>query len=204
MNKKRALWQLNKIKRLVEHRDDVQLAADWPEKWKVLISTIMSSQTKDETTIAISNKLYKKYPTLKRLARASLSEIKRIIRPVNYYKTKARHIKKTAQILVKTYRCKIPSDREKLLELPGVGRKVANVYLAVQGHQTIGVDTHITFLAQELGWTKNKNPHKIEKDLEELFPKKYRGSINYILVRFGRIFNTKKRQVEKLREEEII
>ncbi len=202
--RKKAIQQLKKLKKLVEHRDDVRLAADWPEKWKVLISTILSSQTKDETTIAISNTLYRKYPTLKHLAGASLRDIKKIIRPVNYYKTKAKHILLTSKVLVNTYGCKIPSDREKLLELPGVGRKVANVYLAVQGYQTIGVDTHITFLAQELGWTKNKNPHKIEKDLEELFPKKYRGSINYILVRFGRIFNTKKKQVGKLTEEGVI
>jgi endonuclease III len=204
MDKKRALWQLKKIRELVKDRDDVRLAAEWEEDWKCLISTILSSQTKDETTIKISNILYKKYSTLKRLAGAELSAIKRIIKPVNFYKTKSKNIIETAKIIVHEWKGKIPQDREKLMELPGVGRKVANVYLATQGHETIGVDTHITFLAQELGWTKNKHPHKIEKDLEELFPKKYRGSINYILVRFGRIYNTKKKQVEKLKEEKII
>jgi endonuclease III len=204
MNSKLAITQLKQIKKLVEHREDVRLAADWSEKWKVLISTILSSQTKDETTISVSNNLYKKYNSLRNLSKANIKDVKKIIRPVNYHKTKAKHILQTSKILVNTYSCKIPSDRERLLELPGVGRKVANVYLAVQGHQTIGVDTHITFLAQELGWTKNKHPHKIEKDLEELFPKKYRGSINYILVRFGRIYNKKKKQVEKLKEEGVI
>jgi endonuclease III len=206
-NKKRekALWQLKKIQKLVENRDDVKLAAEWHEPWKSLISTILSSQTKDETTIKISNILYKKYPTLKHLAEAELSEIKRIIRPINFYKTKSKHILQTSRILINTYRGKIPNSREKLMELPGVGRKVANVYLVeIHNAAAIGVDTHVSFLAQVLKWSKNKNPHKIEKDLERLFPKKYWNSINYILVRFGRIYNTRKRQVEKLRKEKII
>jgi len=205
MDKKRALWQLNRIKKLVKGREDVRLAAEWKEDWKSLISTILSSQTKDETTIKISNVLYKKYPTLKSLARASVSSIKKIIRPVNFYKTKAKHVLETAKILIKKYKGKIPRTREELMELPGVGRKVANVYL-VEVHKAaaIGVDTHVGYLSQVLGWSKNKNPHKIEQDLERLFPSKDWNSINYILVRFGRIYNTRKRQVEKLREEGII
>lgn len=205
MDKKRALLQLKKIKRLVEHREDVRLAAEWKEDWKSLISTILSSQTKDETTIRISNILYKKYPTLRSLAEAEISDVKKIIRPVNFYKTKAKHITQTSKILMGVYQGKIPKDREKLMELPGVGRKVANVYLVeVHNVATIGVDTHVAFLSQILAWSKNKNPHKIEQDLEKLFPSKYWNSINYILVRFGRIYNTRKKQVEKLREEGVL
>jgi len=205
MNKKRALWQLKKIRELVKNREDVRLAAEWKEDWKCLISTILSSQTKDETTIKISNILYKKYPTLKSLSKAKLNDIKKIIKPINFYKTKAKHILLTSKILIARYRGKIPKDREKLMELPGVGRKVANVYL-VQVHKAaaIGIDTHVSFLSHALGWTKNKNPYKIEKDLEKLFPSRYWNSINYILVRFGRIYPTRKKQVEKLKKEKII
>lgn len=204
-NEKRALEQLRKIRKLVEHRDDVRLAAEWKEDWKCLISTILSSQTKDETTIAISNELYHKYNSLKKLANANLKDVKKIIRPVNFYKTKSKHIIQTAKIIVNDWNEKIPQDREKLMGLSGVGRKVANVYL-VEVHKAaaIGVDTHVGFLSQALGWSKNKNPHKIEKDLEELFPSRYWNSINYILVRFGRIYNTRKKQIEKLRKERII
>jgi len=182
MNQKRALKQLKKLEKYTD--SNLRLAAEWNKKWKVLIATILSPQTKDETTIKISEILFKKYNSPKKLSDASLTEIKKIIKPVNYYKTKAKNIKETAKIISKT---KIPKTCEELLNLPGVGRKVANVYLAeAENASTIGVDTHITRISNKLNWTKNKNPHKIEKDLEKLFPKKYWSSINYIIVRFGR------------------
>lgn len=199
---RKAISQLKKIEKLTDK--SMLLAADWKEEWKVLISTILSAQTKDETTIKISHLLYKKYPTLNKLARAKPSEIKKLIKPINYHKTKAKHIIQTSRILIKKYNGKIPHKLEKLLELPGVGRKTGNVFLAVHNHPAVGVDTHVSFLAQVLGWTKNKDKYKIEKDLEKLFPRKYWISLNYVLVRFGRIYKNRKKQVEKLREERII
>jgi endonuclease III len=202
MNSDKAISQLKEIEKFTD--PEMQLAAEWPKKWKILISTILSSQTRDETTIKYSNILYEKYSTLEKLSKASLRDVKMIIRPINFHKTKAKNIVETAKILVKN-RNRIPINRDELLELPGVGRKVANVYL-VEAHKAaaIGVDTHVAFLSQILGWTKQKNPHKIEKDLESLFPKRYWNSINYVLVRFGRKFSTRKRQIEKLKEEKII
>ena len=195
---KTAVKQLLLLKRLGPKKE-MRLAAEFPEKWQILISTILSAQTKDETTIAISEILYKKYNLINKLANAKLSEIKKIIRSINYYKTKAKHIKETAKIIVKN-KGKIPNNIDKLLKFPGVGRKVANVYL-VQAHKTqaIGVDTHCSQTAQSLGWSKNKNPYKIEKDLQKLFPKKYWNSINYIVVRFGRS-HSKKEKLEIFRK----
>jgi endonuclease-3 len=85
------------------------------------------------------------------------------------------------------------------MELPGVGRKVANVYL-VEAHnaQAIGVDTHVARVAQKLGWTKNKVPVKIEKDLEKLLPKKYWNSINYIVVSFGQLYGNSRRKEDEM------
>jgi len=201
MNSKLAVQQLKKIEKLT---DSMLLAADWKKPWKSLISTILSAQTRDETTIKISKKLYKKFPTLNKLSKASLSEIKRIIKPLNYYKTKAKNIKKTAKILTEKYKGKIPHNLKELIKLPGVGRKTANVFLAVQNKPAIGVDTHVKYLSRLLGWTKHKEQEKIEKDLKKLFPKKYWISINYILVRFGRTYKTRKLQEEKLRKSGII
>ena len=198
----KAISQLRKIEKLTDK--EMLLAADWTEEWKVLTSTILSAQTKDETTIKISHLLYKKYPTLNKLAKARLKDVKNIIKPINYHKTKSKNIIQTSRILIKSYKGKIPHKIEKLLELPGVGRKTANVFLAVHNHPAIGVDTHVAFLSQILGWTKSSKKEKIEKDLELLFPKKYWISINYILVRFGRIYKTRKKQVKKLIEERII
>lgn len=194
---KKAIKQLKKLEKLVNSHSKLRLAAEWPNPWQILISTILSAQTKDETTIKISNKLYKKYQTVKKLANAPLQEIRKIIKPINYYKTKAKHIKQTATIISKKG---IPKTREDLMKLPGVGHKVSNVYLAVaHKKQCIGVDTHVSRIAKKLGWSKESKAHKIEKDLQTLFPKKYWRSINYILVRFGRIYGkNRKKEAEIL------
>jgi len=191
-----AIKQLKALEKLAPR--DMRLAAEWSlkQKWKILIATILSAQTKDETTISVCKILFKKFTSLKKLGNARLSSIEKIIRPINYYKTKARNIKKTARVLSGK---KIPSDIEKLLELPGVGRKVANVYLAVaENKNVIGVDTHVARLSRKLWWTKNTNPHKVEKDLEKLFLKRYYRDINYILVRFGRRFGRSRRGEDEI------
>jgi len=151
-----------------------------------LIATILSAQSRDVKTIEICDVLFGKYSSVEKLGRARLSSIESIIRSINYYKTKARHIKESARIVAKDG---IGNSVEELMRLPGVGRKVANVYL-VQVHNAaaIGVDTHVARISQKLGWSQNKDPHKIEKDLMELFPKRYWNSINYIVVRFGQTF----------------
>jgi endonuclease-3 len=194
MNQQKAVKQLLALKRLVKGREP-RLAAEQPSKWKSLLSTILASQSRDVLTNKISRVLYKKYKSPKALSKAPLSEIKKIIRPINYYKTKAKHIKETAKLIAKG----IPKTREGLMELPGVGRKVANVYLAeAYNAPTIGVDTHVSRLAQKLGWTKQKNPHKIEIDLEKLFPKRYWNSINYIVVSFGQLYGNSRRKEDEI------
>ena len=176
---------------------DLRLAADgWDEDWKILIATLMSARTTDKITIPVAQELFDRYDSVKKLSRARVSEIGKIIRGVNFYKTKARNISNLAKILVKDYGGKVPHDFEKLIELPGVGRKTANVFLAEQGQGRIGIDTHCQFISQQMGWTKNKDQHKIEMDLEKLFPEKYWGDINWILVRFGQTYPSRARKRE--------
>lgn len=195
MDSQKAIRQLKALKNIVKGKEP-RLAAEQSSKWKILISTILASQSRDTLTNKISEILYKKYKSPKALANAPLSKIKEIIRPINYYKTKAKHIKSTAQIISKKG---IPSTVEELIELPGVGRKVANVYLAeAYNAPAIGVDTHVKRLAQKLGWTKNKDPHKIEKDLERLFPKRYWNSINYIVVSFGQTYGRSRKKEDEI------
>ncbi len=193
MDSKLAMRQLKALGKLTEGRD-IRLAAEWDEPWQVLIATILSAQTRDVRTIKICDVLFRKYDSIEKLARARLSSIEKVIRSINYYKTKARHIRETAKIVSRGGRGSVVGGRigesvEELMRLPGVGRKVANVYLVqVHGAAAIGVDTHVARISQKLGWSKNKDPHKIEKDLMELFPRKYWNSINYIVVRFGQTF----------------
>jgi len=201
MDSKLAIRQLNKLKKLVDSQAGVgRLAAEgWKEEWKCLVATMLSAQTKDTTTIVVSEKLFKKYSSPKKLGAAKVSEIEKSIRSVNYYKTKAKHIKETAKMISKNG---LPGTVEELVKFPGVGRKTANVFLAeARGVGAIGVDTHVSRLSQKLGWTKNKTPEKIEKDLENLFPKKYWNSVNYILVRFGQTFGRSRKKEDTLLEE---
>ena len=186
---KRAIRQLRALE---GHGKLIRLAAEWRAPWQSLISTILSARTRDDKTIEVSNVLYRRYKNLRELADANLKEVGGIIRGVNYYKTKAKHIISCAKMIVSQYNSKIPHDFSKLVELPGVGRKTANVFLAHQGGANIGVDTHLSYVSQYLGWSKNTKPEKVERDLQKLFPEKYWRIINYIVVRFGQSYRNKK------------
>ncbi len=190
MNQTLALKQL---KLLEKYGNKMRLAAEkWPNEFQTLISIILSARTKDETTIRVGNLLFKKYSTAKKLSEAKLKEIEKIIKPVNFYKNKSKNIINCAKILVKEYNSKIPESIDKLIKLSGVGRKTANVFLAEKDKDAVGVDTHVNYISQKLGWTKNKKPEKIEKDLEKLFPNKYWNKINETLVRFGKTYTSRK------------
>jgi len=198
MNEKIALRQL---KLLEKQRKDIRLAAEkWPSKFQTLMAIILSARSRDETTIKICKILFKKYPTAKKLSKAKLKNIEKIIKPINFYKNKSKNIMNCSKALVEKYKTKVPMDFEKLVELPGVGRKTANVFLAESGGDNIGVDTHVGYISQKLGWTRNKNPYKIEKDLEGLFPKNYWRKLNYVLVKFGKTYTSKKKK-DKILEE---
>ncbi len=189
MNQKLALKQL---KILDKYGEKMRLAAErWSNEFQTLISIILSARTKDETTIRIGNLLFKKYPTAKKLSEAKIKEIEKIIKPVNFYKNKSKNILNCAKILVENYKSKIPESIDELIKLPGVGRKTANVFLSESGKQAIGVDTHLNYISRYLNWTKNKDPHKIEIDLEKLFPKNYWKKINPVAVRFGKTYTSR-------------
>jgi len=195
MSSRKAIMQLKEIRKLISGKELV-LAAEWPRKYQVLISTILSAQTKDETTIRICKILFAKYPSMKSLAGGRLTSVEKMIRPINYHKTKARHILATAKMLSGK---KIPADIAGLILLPGVGRKVGNVYLAeALKMDAIGVDTHVFRLSRKLGWSSGKTPHKVEKDLERLFPRKYWRDLNYVLVNFGRIYGRSRRVEDEM------
>ena len=191
MNRERALRQLKALKKFDR---ELRLAAEWTEPWKILISTILSARTRDEVTINVCDGLFKKYPTVRHLAKAPLRAIQNIVRPVNYYKTKSKNILNCAKDLVKHYKGIIPVDFSLLIELPGVGRKTANVFLSEMGKDAIAVDTHVAYISHKLGWTTHRRPDKIEEDLKKLFPKRLWRKVNPVLVRVGRTYRGKKRE----------
>ncbi len=192
MRPERALRQLNELRTL---GNTMRLAADgWKEPWQTLIAIIMSARTRDEVTIAVSERLFKRYPTVERLARASRGVIEKIIRPVNFYRNKAKSVLNCARSLVTNHHGRPPETVEELVLLPGVGRKTANVFLTARGYDAIGVDTHVAYISRELGWTKNRDPHKIEKDLEALFPQHIWKDVNTTCVQFGKTHLSRKKK----------
>ena len=189
MNQKKALSQLSEIKKYGKH---MRLAADgWKNNWQILTAIILSARTRDEKTIVVGEELFKKYPNPKDLAKAKLAEVEKIIKPLNFYKNKSKHIIACSKKVVVEYDSKIPITEKELITLSGVGMKTANVFLAETGYDAIGVDTHVSYISQNLGWTKNTNPDKIAEDLRKLFPKNYWKQINLDLVRFGKTYTSR-------------
>jgi len=208
MKKVLYLSKMNVIKQLEELKklsSDIRLAAEeWDENWKILLSTLLSARTRDEVTIPVAEKLFNNYKSIKELANADLKDIKKIIKPVNFYKNKSKHLLDCAKIIYNKYNSEVPLDFEKLIELPGVGRKTANVFLSELGKDTIGIDTHVQFITNKLGWTKNKDQKKIEEDIKKLFPKEYWGKINEILVKFGKTYTSRKKKNELIEKIKLI
>ncbi|MEK6915017.1 MAG: endonuclease III [Nanoarchaeota archaeon] len=196
MDLKKALKQLSELKRL---GGKMRLAAEsWGAEWKCLIATIMSAQSRDETTIIVAERLFDEYNSLDKLANASYNDVLKVFRSLNYNKTKAKNVISCASELIERYNGKIPHDLDKLIELSGVGRKTANVFLSEHGHDGLAVDTHVFQIARKLDWSKEKNPHKVEADLKKLFPSKYWASVNPVLVRFGKRYTSRKKKNELL------
>ncbi len=195
---------LRQLKELERLSGNMRLSAEeWNDPWKTLVSTILSARTRDEVTIPIANELFKRYTTPKSLANGQLRDIQKVIIPINFYKTKSKNIVNCTKVLIKKYDGKPPHDFDKLLELPGVGRKTANVFLSEMGKDAIGIDTHVSYLSQKLGWTKSNKPERIEEDLKKIFPRNYWKKINPILVRFGKTYTSRRKKnevLEKIKE----
>lgn len=170
------------------------------DPYKTLVSTIMSARTNDNTTLLAARHLFKLAPNLEKLNRLKMEEIEKLIYPVGFYKTKAKHIKKTAAMIKK-----VPKTRENLMKLPGVGRKTANLVLnRAFGIPAIAVDTHVHKITNILGWVHSNSPEQTEKELIKILPKKYWPETNRLFVSIGRRFASKKKLEEFLKDEKLV
>lgn len=175
------------------------------DPYKTLISTLLSSRTRDETTFAVCKRLFKKLPDIKGFLRLDIPTIEKLIYPVGFYKTKARYLKDLSRKIIEDFAGKIPTTREELTSLPGVGRKTANLVLNRAFHiPAIAVDTHVHRISNMLGWVKTKTPEQTEKELTKILPKKYWADINRLFVSIGRQFTTKKGLEEFLKQKGLI
>jgi endonuclease III len=159
-------------------------AADRP--FETLVSTILSLRTKDEVTEAASRRLLEKGPSPETIFSLPVEEIEKLIYPVGFYHTKARHLIEMCGILLQKHGGKVPRSMDELLSLPGVGRKTANLVLTVGfGDYGICVDTHVHRISNLWGYVETKTPEETEFALRKKLPKRHWKTYNDILVTFG-------------------
>ncbi len=154
--------------------------------FRILVATILSARTKDETTSAVVKHLFSHIATPEDLAAASIENVTEWIFPVGFYRTKAKYLKELAQVLLDQYDGEVPKTVDELCKLPGVGRKTANlVVTAAFNDYGICVDIHVHRICNRLGLLKTKTPHETEMALRECLPKRYWKGWNRFIVAFG-------------------
>ena len=154
--------------------------------FRILVSTVLSTRTQDSVTTAASARLFAVASDPVKLARLKPARIERLIHPVGFYRTKARLLPELARVLVERWDGRVPDTLDELTELPGVGRKVANIVLSRGfGKPAIAVDTHVHRISNRLGLVRSKVPEKTEARLAKLLPRRYWVEWNYLLVAHG-------------------
>lgn len=182
----------NKVKLITQYLDknfpNVDCELDFSNNLELIIAVLLSAQCKDEYVNRATKKLFEKYKTIDDYADAKVEDIEKLIKTLGLYKAKSKNIIGMANMLRDVYDYKIPTTREELIKLPGVGRKTANVVLSVGFNiPAIAVDTHVERVAKIFGLAdKNDNPLQVEKKLMELFPMKDWGKIHHQLIHLGR------------------
>ena len=156
------------------------------DPFKVLIATVLSLRTKDETTAEAAERLFTDAATPQKMIRLGAERIAALIYPVGFYKTKARNILDICQRLVDQYKGRVPDDLEQLLKFRGVGRKTANLVVTLgYGKPGICVDTHVHRISNRLGYVRTRTPEQTEFALREKLPARYWIVFNDLMVAFG-------------------
>ena len=156
------------------------------DPFKVLVTTIMSARTRDETTAAASKRLFAEVNSPEDLEKLTPSQIEKLIYPVGFYREKAANLNALPGILNTLFGGEIPSTVDELIKLPGVGRKTANLVVAVAfGKPAVCVDIHVHRIFNRLGYLATRTPYETEMELRKIFPQKYWTTFNSFFVSFG-------------------
>ena len=178
-----------KIARLLgKHYPDARCSLDFRWPLELLVATILSAQCTDVRVNQVTKTLFRKYPTAADYAKASQSELERDIQSTGFFRNKAKNIRNCCQTLLEKYDGQVPKDMESLVQLPGVGRKTANVVLGTAYGIAVGVvvDTHVARITRRLGLTAEKDPVKIERDLMTQFAQDEWIALSHQLILHGR------------------
>jgi len=162
------------------------MAASTGDPFKVLVSTILSLRTKDETTAVASRRLFEKASTPEEIFRLGENKVSSLIYPVGFYNVKAKKIVKLCKQLIEQYDSIVPDSIEELLKFDGVGRKTANLVVTAGFNKPgVCVDIHVHRISNRFGYIKTKTPDQTETELRRKLPKRFWIDYNYLLVSFG-------------------
>jgi endonuclease-3 len=162
-------------------------ALEFTSPLELLIATILSAQATDKLVNTVTADLFKKYRTAADYAKAPLEELEADIRRVNFFRNKARNIKKCCARLVEEFGGEVPKNLNDLVSLPGVGRKTANIVLGnAFGIPALAVDTHVKRVSTRLGLSASEKPDDIERDLTAIIERKYWTEATHLLILHGR------------------
>lgn len=156
--------------------------------YELLLAVMLSAQTTDKRVNTVTAVMFNKYPNLEKLMDAEIKDLENIIHPLGSFRKKAQYTKEIAKIIVEEYNGVVPTDKDILTTLPGIGRKTANVFLSeFYGYPAIAVDTHVERVSKRLKMAYLKDDvYKVEKKLERKFPKEEWSKRHLQLVLFGR------------------
>lgn len=156
------------------------------DPFKVLIATLLTARTKDELTVKLLPNIFKYAGTPNQLKTIDITKLEKLLYPIGFYKTKAKYLKKLPYVLDEKFGGVIPQTVEALIELPGVGRKTANLVVSVAFHKpAICVDVHVHRISNRLGLIKSKNPLDTEMQFRKKLDVKYWNKINNYFVAYG-------------------
>jgi endonuclease III len=175
------------IERLAAEHPDAVIALRFRDELELLVSVMLSAQTTDVTVNRVTQRLFRKYRTPEDYLAVPEAELEADIRPTGTFRQKARNLRGAMRVLIEEFDGRVPTRLDDLVRLPGVGRKTANVVAAERGAtQGIVVDTHVRRLTQRLGFTRQEDPVKIERDLQRLVPKLDWARFPHLLIWHGR------------------
>ncbi|MDE5830941.1 MAG: endonuclease III [Clostridia bacterium] len=176
------------VEKLRKRYPDAKCSLDYKTPFEMVVAVMLSAQCTDERVNKTTPDIFKKYSTPEDFTEIDIEELEKLIHPCGFYKNKAKNIKACAKMIVERYNGEVPRSMEELMELPGVGRKSANVVMleAFGEAKGIAVDTHCKRIANKIGLSGESEPEKIEQDLLKIFEKSDYKDINHLFIWHGR------------------
>lgn len=179
---------IDMIEILKKEHPDATCSLMFTTPFEMAIAVMLSAQCTDERVNKITIELFKKYSTPKDFNEIPIEELEELIYSCGFYKNKAKNIKLLADKIIAEYNGILPDEMDKLIKLPGIGRKSANVIMLEAFNKPVGiaVDTHAKRISNRIGLSKQNDPKKIEQDLLKIIPKEYLKDVNHLFVFHGR------------------